>query len=60
MVDHNGNGNGVCDRFQGTVDGSSSIASFSGILDPGGRFANTNDSVNYHLRSGFCLSDGYS
>ena len=42
------------------VDGSISIASFSGFLDPRGRFANTNNSVHYHLRSGVCLSDGYS
>ena len=41
-------------------DGSISIASFSGFSDPGGRFANTNDSVDHCLRSGVCLSGGYS
>ena len=60
MVAHNGDGKGVCDGCQGPVDRSSSIASFSGFSDPGGRFLNTNDSVHYCLRSGFCLSDGYS
>jgi hypothetical protein len=41
-------------------DGASSIDSFSRFLNPGGRFAFTNESVHYHHWLGFCLSDGYS
>jgi hypothetical protein len=33
---------------------------FSGFLDPGGRFADANKSVQYHHWSGFSISDGYS
>ncbi len=41
-------------------DRANSIDLFSGFLDPGRRFAFTNESVHYHHRLGFCLSDGYS
>jgi hypothetical protein len=41
-------------------DDANSLVSFSGFSDPGGRFAITNESVHYHHRSGFHLSDGYS
>ncbi len=41
-------------------DRANSINSFSGFLYPGGRFAFTNESVHYHHRSDFCLSNGYS
>ncbi len=41
-------------------DRANSIDYFSGILDPGGRFAFTNESVYYHHQLGFCLLDGYS
>jgi hypothetical protein len=34
-------------------DGANSIDSFSGFLDPGGRFAFTNKSVHYHHWLGF-------
>jgi hypothetical protein len=41
-------------------DGAHSIDSFSGFLDPGGRFSLMNKSVHHHHWLGFCLSDGYS
>jgi hypothetical protein len=41
-------------------DGANSIDSSSDFLDPGERFAFTNESVHYHHWLGFCLSDGYS
>ena len=42
-------------------DDACSTDSFSGFLDPGGRFAITNESVHNHHQSGsHLLSDGYS
>jgi hypothetical protein len=41
-------------------DVANSIDSFSVFLDPGGTFTFTNESVHYHHRSGFSLSNGYS
>ena len=42
-------------------DDACSTDSFSGFVDPGGRFAITNESVHYHHRSGsHLLSDGDS
>jgi hypothetical protein len=42
-------------------DDACSTDSFSGFLDPGGRFAITNESVHYHHQSGsHLLYDGYS
>ena len=42
-------------------DNACSTDSFSGFLDPGGRFAITNESVHYHHWSGsHLLSNGYS
>jgi len=54
-------GDGGAATTEAAVSGATSTDSFSGFLDPGGRFAITNESVHYHHRSGpHLLSDGYS
>jgi hypothetical protein len=40
------------------VNKLNNVDSVSGISDPGGRFAITNKSVNYHHQSGLCLNNG--
>ncbi len=73
--DNRMNGDGWCDPMMPTMmqeddgmvgeggdleDSANSMDSFSGFLDPGGRFASANKSVHYHHWSCFCLSNGYS
>jgi hypothetical protein len=41
-------------------DCANSMDSFSGFLDPGGRFTDANKSVHYHHWLGFSLADGFS
>jgi hypothetical protein len=54
-------GDGGAATAEAAVSAATSTDSFSGFLDPGGRFAITNESVHYHHRSGpHLLSDGYS
>ncbi len=53
-----GNGNNMtCNSSDG---GEDSLVSFSGFLDPGGRFANMNQSVHCHHLPCFVRSDAES